>query len=380
MLPQYNQARKVVWDGIDREGRRMIDQAFPMELRSGMNDQEMKIELKCGSIWQLVGSDNYDSLVGANPVGVVFSEYAVADPRAWDYLRPILTENKGWALFIYTFRGRNHGHKLWKMAQGNPDWFCQTLTVDDTWGNGGTVSPEDVEAERREAIEEGKGEALIQQEYYCNVDAPVQGAYYADLFLALKKDKRLTRVPYEPLVPVTTAWDLGMHDDMSIWFAQKVGFETRIIDHFSDHGKGLDYYCQAVRARGYQYEEHLVPHDAQVRELTYGGKSRLEFLQKQGVGRFRALPRWGLEDGHQAVRALLPGCWFDSAKCGDGVESLINHHRDKNEKTNTFVNLPVKDWTSHDEAAFRYLAQGLRAPTDKKPRKTQAETEYAELG
>ena len=147
MLPEARQARKVVWDGIDRAGRRMIDQAFPPALRAKTNDQEMKIELKCGSIWQCVGSDNYDSLVGANPIGVIFSEFSVANPKAWTFLRPILAENGGWALFIYTPRGRNHGWELWSNAKQAKDWYCSMLTVEDTWGKGGLMSPEMVEAE-----------------------------------------------------------------------------------------------------------------------------------------------------------------------------------------------------------------------------------------
>ena len=132
MLPEAAQGRKVIWDGIDRQGRRIIDQAFPKEIRKTQNEHEMKIEFINGSIWQVVGSDNYNSLIGANPVGIVFSEWSVAKPSAWDYMRPILAENGGWALFIYTPRGRNHGYDIYKVAKTNPAWFSQLLSVDDT--------------------------------------------------------------------------------------------------------------------------------------------------------------------------------------------------------------------------------------------------------
>ena len=122
MAPEQNQVRKIVWDGIDKQGRRIIDQVFPEAIRAGVNRQDMRIELKNGSIWQCVGSDNYDSLVGANPRGVVFSEYAVGDPAAWDFIRPILLENDGWAIFPYTPRGQNHGEKLFEMAKKSEDW------------------------------------------------------------------------------------------------------------------------------------------------------------------------------------------------------------------------------------------------------------------
>jgi phage terminase large subunit len=109
-LPTYNQARKVLWDAIDKDGFRMMDH-IPEAIRSKTNNSEMKITLQNGSIWQAIGADNYDAVVGANPVGIVMSEWAVSDnyPLAWDYFRPILAENGGWAIFIYTPRGRNHG-------------------------------------------------------------------------------------------------------------------------------------------------------------------------------------------------------------------------------------------------------------------------------
>ena len=125
MLPTAKQARKVVWSGVDRQQRKIIDQAFPPVLRKRINDQDMLIELVNGSVWQCVGSDNYNALVGANPVGVVFSEYSLTDPAAWEYIRPILRENGGWAIFIFTPRGKNHAYDLFETARQNPNWFCE---------------------------------------------------------------------------------------------------------------------------------------------------------------------------------------------------------------------------------------------------------------
>lgn len=162
MLPLNTQARKVVWDGIDKLGRRMIYQAFPPELIKSVNAQEMKIELINGSIWQCVGSDNYNALVGGNPVGVVFSEYSIADPAAWDFIRPILAENGGWALFIYTPRGHNHGYTLYNQAKA-AGWFTEILTVEDTHA----ISEQAVNDERLA----GMSEAMIEQEFYCSFEA-----------------------------------------------------------------------------------------------------------------------------------------------------------------------------------------------------------------
>jgi hypothetical protein len=160
-FPEYNQGRKVMWDGMDGEGKKFTDH-IPKDLRKSTNNTEMKIELVNGSIWQIIGADNYDSVVGANPVGIVFSEWAISDkyPQAWDYFRPMLVENGGWAVFIYTPRGRNHGFDLYRDALDNPDWFCQLLTIDDTQ----VISREDIDRERRA----GYSEDMIQQEFFCS--------------------------------------------------------------------------------------------------------------------------------------------------------------------------------------------------------------------
>jgi phage terminase large subunit len=145
LLPQHNQSRKAIWDAVNpHTGKRRIDEAFPVELRATTREQDMVIRFKNGSLWQVIGSDNYDALVGTPPVGVVFSEWALSDPQAWSMIRPILAENEGWALFITTPRGRNHAHRMYEMARESEDWFCERLTALDT----GVFSDETLERER----------------------------------------------------------------------------------------------------------------------------------------------------------------------------------------------------------------------------------------
>jgi phage terminase large subunit len=264
MLPQQNQARKVIWDGIvyneHGEAVKVLDWAFPKELRKSTHSQEMKITLLNGSVWQLCGSDNYDALVGSNPVGVVMSEYSVAKPSAWDYIRPILAENDGWALFIYTPRGRNHGAKLYDMACNNPDWFAQILTADDTQA----ISADAVEDERRA----GMIEEMIQQEFYCSFEGVMVGSYYGPMISDAQKEGRITRVPHDPIMQVFTSWDLGMADTTAIWFFQLVPHagEVRVIDYYQSSGEGLAHYAQVLGAKPYTYAEHYAPHDIMVRE------------------------------------------------------------------------------------------------------------------
>ena len=161
-FPEYAQGRKILWDGVDGEEHPVMEWHIPQILRRATNKQEMKIELVNGSIWQIIGADNYNSVVGANPVGIILDEWAISDkyPQAWDYFRPILAENGGWAVFPFTPRGRNHGFDLYQQSLVNPDWFCQLLTTRETKA----VSAEAVEVERKA----GMSESMIQQEFYCS--------------------------------------------------------------------------------------------------------------------------------------------------------------------------------------------------------------------
>jgi len=352
MLPTATQARKAVWDAINANGQKVLDQVFPRKLRASTNTSEMKITLKSGSVWQLVGSDNYNNLVGANPVGIVFSEYALADPAAWDYVRPILAENGGWAVFIFTPRGRNHGYQLLEMARRNPDWFAEVLSVEDTVrGDGTPVIQPNVIDEDRQA---GMAEEMVRQEYWCSFDAALVGAYYGKVMERARVDGRIGHVPWEPRLPVETWWDLGIGDSTCIWFVQRVGHEIRIIDYLEDSGEGLPYYVKALQAKPYVYERHIAPHDIEVRELGTG-KSRRETALKLGV-RFDVAPRQSIEDGIEAVRSMIPLCWFDDDKCKRGIEALCQYRREWNDKTRDFKQTPFHDWTSHGADAFRYGA------------------------
>jgi len=348
MLPTQKQARKVVWDGIDKNGRRIIDQVFPESIRAGSNATEMKIELKCGSIWQLCGSDNYNALVGGNPVGVVFSEWSLADPVAWDFIRPILAENGGWAMFIFTPRGRNHGWTLHNLATADPKWFAQILSVEDT----GAIPLEAVEDERKA----GMSEEMINQEFYCSFEAPMFGAYYAQQMALVDKEKRICRIPVEQTVPVDTYWDLGMRDSTAIWFFQQVGNEVRAIDYYEASGEGLAHYVQVLQSKGYVYGDHWAPHDIRVRELG-SGKSRLEMAQALGL-KFRVVPDIGLMDGINAARAVLPKVWFDQDRCSRGVEILRQYRKEWDDEHKIYRDKPLHDWTSHGADAFRMFAVG----------------------
>lgn len=345
LFPTYKQGRKIIWQGIDKAGMKFTDH-IPEEIRKRTNDQEMMIELKNGSIIQIIGTDDIDRIVGTNPVGCVFSEYSLQNPKAWDLLRPILAENEGWAVFNYTPRGKNHGYELYEMAKNNPKWFAQILTVDDTKA----ISQEAIEEERLAGMDED----LIQQEFYCSFEAAIQGAYYAKQISKANEDGRITNVPYVENLPVYTVWDLGVGDSTAIWFVQLVNQEIRIIDYYEAQGEGLPYYAKVLDEKGYKYGGHYAPHDIQVREMG-SGLSRLETARSLGIN-FQVVKNISIDDGINAARTIFNRCWFDKEKTKQGVNCLVNYHKEYDEKRKEYKNIPYHDWSSHGADAFRYLA------------------------
>lgn len=365
MLPEYGQCRKAVWEAVNpKTGLRRIDEAFPEEIRESTRSQDMFIRFVNGSTWSLVGSDNFNSLMGSPPIGLIFSEYALADPKAWGYLRPVLVENGGYAIFITTIRGKNHAWKLYQSALTNPNWFAELLTVKDT----GVLTQEQLDEELKGYIDDfgpEEGRALFRQEWYNDPNAAVSGSYYGALMDQAEADGRITRVPYDPLLPVVTSWDLGMGDATAIWFTQEHRNEVRVIDYLEASGEGLSYYVRELKARPYIYDQHILPHDVRVRELGTG-VSRYETLLSLGVSPVTIAPSLPVDDGINAVRALLPRCWFDAKKCAIGLESLRNYRKEYDDIRKCYKNKPLHDWSEHGASALRYRAVGFQPPTPKK--------------
>jgi phage terminase large subunit len=185
------------------------------------------------------------------------------------------------------------------------------------------------------------------------------GAYYAVEMREAKAEGRITNVPYDRAVGVVTAWDLGVGDSTSIWFAQFVGAEVRLIDYYESSGVGLDHYVALLNSKGYIYESHVLPHDVRVRELG-SGKSRLETLGALGVRPITIAPQLMVDDGIQSVRSMIPRCWFDAEKCERGVDAIRQYRRDYDDKGMTWRGRPLHDWTSHCADALRYLAVGYK--------------------
>lgn len=342
VAPTYAQAKDTAWMYLKR-----FTQDLPgVEQR----ESDLTVNLPNSSRVRLYGADNYNRMRGVYFDGVVLDEYADMDPQAWtQVIRPALSDRGGWATFIGTPKGRNGFWKVWDDATKDPEWFSLVLKASET----GILDSAELDSAKKTLSEEE-----FRQEYECDFEAAVIGAYYGKLMSQADADGRITGVPYEPASQVYTAWDLGIRDSTAIWFAQVVGREIRIIDYYEASGVDLGHYVREITSRPYLYAGHIVPHDVQAKELGTG-KSRLEVLESLGLKNLTIAPMHHVEDGINGVRTIIPRCWFDRNKCARGIDALKLYRSEWDDKLQTLKPRPVHDWASHAADAFRYLAMTL---------------------
>lgn len=353
VAPTYTQAKDIAWGYL-----KYYSAPIPGIKTS---ESELWVEYPNGARVRLYGADNYERLRGLYNDGVVIDEPAQMDPRAWpEVIRPTLSDYQGWASFIGTPAGRDWFYKIDRDEAGNelPGWFRFTIKASES----GVIGQEELESLRL-----GMTEEQYAQEFECSFEAAVVGAYYGKTMAQAEADGRITGVPYDAAASVWTAWDLGIRDATAIWFAQIVGREIHVIDYYESSGADLAHYVGQLRSKPYAYAGHIVPHDAQAKELGTG-RSRLEVLESLGVSNVTVAPMHRVEDGINAVRVLLPKCWFDAKKCSRGIDALKLYRAEFDDKLQAFKPRPVHDWASHGADAFRYLAMGL----DLSPRRAAA--------
>lgn len=360
VMPSYTQCRKALWDQVNpHTGKRRIDEAFPVVLRSVTREDEMFIRFKNGSTWQLAGSDNYDNLVGTSYAGMVHSEYAISNPSAQSYFAPILMESKGWQVFITTPRGKNHAYSMYHHALAmqtmGRDWYAELAPVTKTKA----MEAADLDSEllRLQALHGDEyGLSLFEQEYLVSFDAATPGAIFADSIRRMEAEGRVSAVPLLEGIPVHTGWDLGRTDDTVIWWFQMFAGEPRVVDVHASNGKDVEFYAQVLAAkrkeRGFEYGVNYLPHDARPRTLAASRSILQQFddcnRQMSGkLGTFQIAPRLDKQEQIQALRATLNVAWVDGERCAKGIEALRSYHREWDDEKRVFKDSPEHDWSSH---------------------------------
>ena len=381
-FPTHTMGRKVLWDGIDYDGNQFLDH-FPKEFISKKNESQMKITTVNSSIFQVIGTDRLDN-VGTNPVGCVFSEYSLQNPKGWELSEPILSENGGWAVFNFTPRGKNHGHRIYRMAQTNKDWFCELLTIDDTKA----ISLEAIDAERRS----GMSEALIKREYYCSFESGQEGSFYNDVLNALYGQGRITNeISYHAGLPVHTVCDPGYHWPWA--FFQVRGNEPVFLRAYEVIGLGVEKHAEILerykKEYGYRYGQHFAPIDTEKNNAyrAVAGKSIYEHAKENGINFTILEPEFRVSEGIERTRHFLYGCWFIKDDCELLLDALQAYCSTKVERHTTefqpvFTGVPEPNWSVHLADTIRYASmvfgKGLCNPSNmSKQRWRQLKAQYA---
>jgi len=361
VLPEAQQVRNAIWEGITKDGQKYLD-FIPKEIIHKTDNQSMKIYLKdpqnpdiAGSIITFLGGDRYDKRVGAGLKGCVISEFSLQKPNVYDLaVEPMLKETGGWCIFNYTPRGENHATKMFDWIETKDTYISSKLTIDDTTDNDGNriVNDNDLLEER----ERGKPEELIQQEYYCSREGANFGSYYGDILRQYKDN--IGKYAYDAGYPVHTLWDLGISDQMAIWFVQFVGNTINIIDYYENSNYALGHYASVLKGKGFLYAMHHLPHDGNQRQLTSGERAitiqqQLKDLEVYPIKIHSA--RMDIYGAIQRVRAFIPKCFFNEETTMDGHEALKQYQREWDEGRQIFKNTPLHNWASHAADAFSIL-------------------------
>jgi len=339
IAPTYRQGKAVAYDYL----KEYTDPL--MKLGGKRHETELKVDLWNGSRIQIFGSDNPDALRGLGFDGVVMDEFALMSPRVWtEVVRPAVSDKLGYVIFIGTPMGHNQFWDVYDLAKRRGgDWYAQLYRASET---------EIISFEELEEAKLTMPSDQYEQEFECSFQAAVSGAYYGKQIQKAERENRICSIDIDSNVDIETWWDLGIGDSTSIWFAQRIGEEIRLIDYYETNGESLAHYAGVLRDKGYNYSRHIAPHDITTRELGTG-KSRLEVAYELGLD-FEVCPRLEVDHGIEAVRNTLDRCWFDINRCKYGIDCLRQYRKQFDDKMQTFKNKPLHDWASHGSDAFRY--------------------------
>jgi phage terminase large subunit len=374
-LPTIGQSRRVIWQTICSDGKRLIhrypEQLVPLE---NIHNTEQVITTSNGSICYVSGSDNYKRFIGMDFRYLVWDEFQDSNPEAVHAFRPMLTRNKGFQVFVGTPRAYNHLGELYHAHKDDKSWYVTNLTIDDTVDEFGKriITEEDIELERAN----GMPEELILQEYYGSFDAAIRGAYFSEGLQQARKDGRIGHFPANPNYPVYTGWDLGFDDSMSIWLVQVYDGKIFLIDYIEDRGKGMAPYIALLRERtdnvGLYRTIDYAPHDIEVHELM-PGKTRKDQAREMGI-MFRTVARPAKKmHAIQVIRHMFPRFHFNESAVKKGLKHLSEYRPQYDEKNGVYSLDPLRNAATHGADALQTFCLGWMTQFENQGLKRQFE-------
>ena len=388
VAPTYSQAEDIAWAYL-YEWARLIYQRMGLPERDYVERGKLAVHIPTfdGNLSRirLYGVDSpKQRLRGLYLDGLVMDEYAWVPPSVWgEQLRAMLMDNERagvdlegepsqWADFIFTPIGRNHAHTLYRRADQwcrgepvrelDPETGKTTETFSKEWFACRIGASKSKLISRNELAQayQTMGRSKYNQEMEVSFDAASEGAVFAKEIEWLRSQGRIHAVPYNPLLPVHTGWDLGWDSATAIWFVQIQGQEPRVIDFYEATGAGLSHYADVLAERGYRYGKHFLPWDIEIHEVG-SGKSRSSILRELGIRPTTLDKKYSPVDREAIVQSILPMCRFDETACAEGLDRLALYQREWNERMQKFQVNARDDWASHAADAFGYMCIGIRS-------------------
>lgn len=362
LFPLHKQARSVIWQGLDFDGNPFMD-AIPNALIDHKNEARMEIDLFNGSKLVLAGSNNYDGLMGTNPVTIIYSEFSLHNPLARQYLNPILVQNKGKEILQYTPRGMNHGYEVYQQVKDLADYHVEHLSVEQTFKHDGItpiISKEDIQR----AKDLGMSDELIRQEFYVDFEVGNLGAYYTREISDMEREGRITMLKFDPSLPLHSIWDLGGTDATAGLLFQIVGKFIHVLFLLHDTGRGLKYYLEEAekirKSLNATWGHHWMPHDVEQKHQGWEhAESRIMKARKHGWI-LQVIPKLNFEDGIEAVRYVFPRIRIDKLNCKQAIRALREYQRSYDDVKKCFSPKPLDNWATHIADSFRYLATNYK--------------------
>ena len=357
LFPLHKQARQVIWQGLDFDGKPFMD-AIPNALIAKRNEARMEIDLFNGSKLILAGSNNYNGLMGSNPVTIIYSEFSLHNPLARQYLNPIIVQNQGKEILQFTPRGMNHGFEVFNQTKDLPDYHVEHLSVDQTFKHDGVtpiISKDDI----KRAKDLGMSEELIRQEFYVDFEVGNLGAYYTREMSDIVREGRICALKPDPRLKLHSIWDLGGTDATAGILFQVTGRFVHVLYLIHDTGRGFKSYLdesERVRANfGCEWGMHFGPHDIDQKHQGWEhAESRLMQARRYGW-HFQMVPKMSFEDGIEACRYLLSRIRIDKVNCDLAIRALREYQRLFKEDLGVYDKKPLENWAVHIADAFRYL-------------------------
>lgn len=347
----FGQVEKIVWQYFKDFLKDIPDVKF--------NETKLRIQIPLDDVRgtatiYLFGTEKFDSFRGMYLDGYVLDEYGDMHPDVRDKVfLPMLSDRVGWEMVIGTPKGENAFKDLFDVAQEDKENWYSLLMDAETSG----ILPES----ELNMLKRTMSKEAFRQEYMCDWNAAPSGKVYQTYIDEAKKEGRVTKVPYDPSVPVMTFWDLGMSDSMVVWFIQEVGKAIHVIDHIEDHGKGLPHYFGLLEGKKYRYGTVFLPHDAAQRSIETG-LSRWEFFVENGFPDVVVCKRpSNIQDGIHAARMLIPRMWFNQETTALGVKALSSYEYVYDTKREVYSTTPLHNWASHSSDGIRLFAENYTA-------------------